>query len=82
MIKYNFNCYTINRRLSAEPGLKKRLPHFVCADFFSFLNLPTASIYIKSIYSIIINKKINHNKKNNFFATFIKNLCLIKQNTN
>ena len=38
-----------NRRLSAEPGLKKRLPHYVCADFFSFLNLPTASIFNKII---------------------------------
>ena len=36
-----------NRRLSAEPGLKKRLPHYVCADFFSFLNLPTASMLNK-----------------------------------
>ena len=50
-----------NKRLSAEPGLKKRLPHFVCADFFSCLNLPTAFILV----TIIMRPGIFHKKKNN-----------------
>ena len=37
-----------NRCLPAEPGLKKRLRRFAPADFFSFLNLPTASTNYKT----------------------------------